>query len=191
MNNSAASNRLVVLMALWLGMTASASLAHDKQRLLRAITKAAHAYWGQRVVIEHPDGALFGYSGRQTVVDPADPASRYYASDSGWIPEPHIFQESEDSKGHSGVGFGFVRAYEATGDEFLKRAAKSLADTLVSAQKDGHSGGWWYDMGVVGYDRQPGSPTYRQTLDYRRWVNYFPWGGHGNVLDRYQNLESM
>ena len=191
MNDSAASKRLVVLTALWLGMTASGSLAHDRQELVGAITKAAHAYWRQRVVIEHPNGTLFGYSGSQTVVDPADDAPRYYASDSGWIPEPHIFQEWEDSKGHSGVGFAFVRAYEATRDPFLIRAAKSLADTLVSAQKDNGSGGWWYDMGVVGYDRQPGSPTYRQTRDYRRWVNYFPWGGHGNVLDRYQNLSTF
>lgn len=191
MNKQATLRGLAVLTALTLFVTASTTRAHDKQQLFDAITQAARAYWEQRVVIEHPEGTFYGYSGKQTVVDPANPADRYYASDSGWIPEPHIFQEWEDSKGHPGVGFAFVRAYEATEDEFLKRAAKSLGDTLVSAQRDNDSGGWWYDMGVVGYDRQPGSPTYRQTRDYGRWVNYFPWGGHGNVMDQYQKISTF
>ncbi len=46
-------------------------------------------------------------------------------------------------------------------------------------------------MGVVGYDRQPGSPTQRQTRDYGRWVNYSPWGGHGNVMDQDQKVSTF
>ena len=166
-------------------------LSSATQDVIDAITQAAHAYWAQRVVIEHPDGTFYGYSGKQTVVDPAEPGDRYYGSDSGWVPEPHIFMESEDSTGHAGAAFGFLSGYEATGDKFLMRVAKSLGDTLLSAQQDNGSGGWWYDMGVIGYDRQEGSPTYKETVDYGRWVNYYAWGGHGNVMDNYQDIASF
>lgn len=168
-----------------------AEFSAHKQTIVNAITKAAHAYWEQRVVIEHPQGPFYGYSGEVTVLRPENPADRYYNSDDGFIPEAHIFHEEEDSKGHAAAAYGFLRAYQASGDKFLLGVVKSLGETLLSAQAENGSGGWFYDMGVIGYDRQPGSPTYKQTRDYDRWVNFFPWGGHGNVADNEQNLGSF
>ncbi|MCK4275065.1 MAG: hypothetical protein KAX78_01020, partial [Phycisphaerae bacterium] len=170
----------------------SRAAAYTKQDIIDAITKAGHAYWPQRAVIDHDvEGTLYSYCGKITVIDPNDPNDRYYSSDSGWIPQPHMFFEQEDSTGHPGVGFGFIRAYEATQDKFLMRCAKSIGDTLLVAQDDNGYGGWFYDMGVLGYDRQPGSPTYGEVVDYETFVNYFPWGGQGNVMDDYQNLSTF
>jgi len=73
-----------------IGLTSSSELhAQTGQELVNAITKAAHAYWNQRVVIHHPQRTFYGYSGSQTVVAAEDQSDRCYASDSGWIPEPH------------------------------------------------------------------------------------------------------
>lgn len=174
---------LMMVSALFLPQLAAVPARQD---LINALQRAGAAYWDQKVVIQHPDGIYYGYSGTQTVVEPG--VQRYYESDSGYIPEPHIFIEQEASSGHAGVGIAYVRAYEMTKNKFFLRVAKSLGDTLLSAQRDNGSGGWWYDMGVIGWDRLTGSPTFRQTRDFGRWVNYFPWGGHGNVQDDHQGL---
>ncbi|MFH1379498.1 MAG: T9SS type A sorting domain-containing protein [bacterium] len=166
-------------------------LGYTKQEVINVITKASHAYWGQRAVINHPDGPFYGYCGGQTVIDPENPDDRYYSSDWDWLKEPHFFQEQEDSAGHPGVGFGYIQAYLATKDKFLMRAAKSLGDTLVSAQQENGSGGWWYDMGVLGYDRREGSPTFGQVIDFGRWVNIFSWGGNANVQDYNQGCSTF
>ncbi|MCX6864731.1 MAG: hypothetical protein NTV46_00685, partial [Verrucomicrobia bacterium] len=174
---------LMVVVALFLPHLAAVPARQD---VINALQRAGNAYWDQKVVINHPEGIYYGYSGTQTVVEPG--VQRYYDSDSGYIPEPHIYTEQENSPGHAGVGIAYVRAYEVTKNKFFLRAAKSLGDTLLSAQRDNGSGGWWYDMGVIGWDRLTGSPTYKQTRDFGRWVNFFPWGAHGNVQDDHQGL---
>lgn len=159
------------------------------QALIDAIHQAAHAYWSQRVVMEHPrDGRLFGYCGAVAVLDPKEPGERLYSSDWGFLPQPHIFQESEDSTGHAGMGHAFLKAYGATRDKFLLRCAKQLGDTLLSAQRDNGSGGWWYDMGIRGFDRRENSSTFRQEVDFGRFVNLFAYGGQGNYHEHVQNL---
>ena len=183
--------RFSLFTAILVACSSLASQAADHQQLVNTMRRAGQAYWQQRGQVEHPDGTYAVFAGEQTVTGPGQPQPRYYNTDSGWVQQPHIFMEQENSPGHAGVLYAYTRAYEATGDKFFLRAAKALGHSLLSAQADNGSGGWWYDMGVLGYDRQPGSPTYKQVLDYGRWVNYFPWGGQANVMDNYQNIGSF
>jgi hypothetical protein len=159
--------------------------ALQKQDLIDTVTNASHAYWAQRVLIDHPvDGTLYAYSGEQTLVDPANPNDRYYLGIWAWAPEPHLTSDTEKYPGHAAVGFAYVRAYEATGDKFLIRSAKELGDTLLSAQRDLGVGGWWKVMGVKGWDRVENSPTFDSEVDYGRWMNLESWGNHSNVEKR-------
>ncbi len=116
---------------------------------------------------------------------------RYYASDWGWLREPHIFHEHEDSPGHPGVAYGFLRAYQATKDKFLKRVAKALGDTLLDAQKALGCGGWGQDMGPIGFDRNPNSPTFKHYVDFNTWKVYNPWAGRGNVDESGTDLDNI
>jgi hypothetical protein len=166
--------------------------AQQKQQYVNIISQAGHAYWDQRAVIPHPvDGNLYGYSGEQTVVDPANPYDRFYKTDGPFVAIPHIFHEVENSPGHPGVGYAYVRAYEATGDKFMMRAAKDLGDTLLSAQRDIGAGGWWQDMGTIGYDRRVGSPTQFRTVNFGKWMNFQAWGGTVNAMDNDQGVSSF
>jgi len=182
---------VVMRIALLVWLAPAIALPFTKQELVDTVTQAAHAYWDQRVVIEHPDGTFYGYSGEQTVVGPNEPTNRFYSSDGGYVAQPHIFIEHENSRGHTAAAIGFLRGYKATGNKFLKRVAKSLGDTLLSAQRDNDCGGWWYDMGVLGYDREEDSPTYRQILDYEHWVNYIGHAGVGKVFKDNQDMATF
>jgi len=157
--------------------------AYNKQDIINILTKAGEAYWAQRVVIDkHQSGRIFyGYSGNQTVIEPGK--IRYYDSDANMVTQPHIFTESEDSKGISGVLYAYVKAYEATQNKFFLRTAKSLGETLIQAQTDNGTGGWWHDMGVE-------VDAGREDLDnpQNKFVNYFPWGERVNAWSTYQNL---
>lgn len=181
-NQNKKSHAFLVFVFLFFVGLSSRTNAAEKQEVVNAITKAAHAYWEQRIVIGHPqDGTLYGYSGAQTLVDETDPNDRYYNAIWAWAPEPHILGEVEHYAGHPSVGFAFIRTYEATGDKFAMRAAKELGDTLISAQKDLDVGGWWKNMGVLGYDRRVGSPTFGTIVNFGKWMNLEGWGGHANV----------
>jgi hypothetical protein len=139
------------------------------------------------VVIDHPtDGTLYGYSGQQTVVDPANPDDRWYQTDGPFVPQPHIFQEWENNPGHPSVGFAFIRGYKATGNKFLMRAAKKLGDTLISAQSDIGVGGWWQDMGLIGHD-----VNQNQMVTFNQWKNLQGFGDKTWMLDNDQDLSSF
>ena len=155
----------------------SSSHAYTRQEVINALTQAGHAYWEQKVVIEHTSTGktFFGFSGQQTIKEEGVP--RYYATDVIFVPDPHIFVESEDSKGPAGILFAYVKAYEATGNKFFLRAAKSLGDTFIQAQVDNNTGGWWHDMGVMA-----------DGVDHGKFVNYFPFGESANADPEYQHI---
>jgi hypothetical protein len=154
----------------------------SKQEIIDKMTFAAHSYWDQRVVINRSGEIFYGYSGGQTLVDPADPDDRCYDSDMGFIAEPHIHHEQERSPGHAGTAIAMLYGYNATGDKFLKRVAKSLGDTLLSAQEDNGCGGWAQDMGVKAKDQRAGTSTLNAIVDFGKWVVYEPFGGHGIII---------
>jgi len=155
----------------------SDSHAYTRQEIINALTQAGHAYWEQRVVIEHTSTGktFFGFSGKQTVKE--DGVPRYYDTDTHFVLDPHIFIEAEDSKGPAGILFAYVKAYEATGNKFFLRAAKSLGDTFIQAQIDNNTGGWWHDMGVMA-----------DGVDQGVFVNYFPWGEGVHAEPQYQHI---
>lgn len=157
--------------------------SHSRQEIIDALTKAGKAHWAQRVEITgHESGKTFyGFSGNQTMIEPGK--TRYYDSDGNFLPQPHIFTESEDSKGISGVLYAYVKAYEATKNKFFLRAAKALGDTLIQAQIDNGTGGWWHDMGI-----EVDSGREHTDNPNSKFVNYFPWGGRVNAWPDYQNI---
>ncbi|MBU0717820.1 MAG: hypothetical protein KJ749_06180 [Planctomycetes bacterium] len=166
-------------------------LGAEKQTILNNITRAAHAMWDQRGVLEghHTGRTFYGYCGKITV---DDPVNRYYFSDGDWVPEPHVYHQEEHHVGHAGVGWGFLRAYEATRDRFLLRAAKELGDTLLSIQGESSPGnGFWYDVGLVATDRMPDSPTYGETIQLDQWTNLFAWGSHLNLQPHHLGVSSF
>lgn len=158
-------------------MGESSAYAYTKQEIITSLTKAGEAYWDQKVVIKHSDTGktLYGYSGQQTVIQ--EGKTRYYDTDQTFVKDPHIFVEAEDSKGPAGVIYAYVKAYGATGNKFFIRCAKALGDTLLQAQIDNNTGGWWHDMGVVA-----------DGVDHGRFVNYFPWGGSVHADPEYQHI---
>ncbi len=163
----------------------------EKQNIINNIVRAAHAMWDKRVVMggHHSGRTFYGYSGRVTV---DDPNNRYYFSDQNWVPQPHIYHQEEHDIGHGGVGWGFVRAYEATGDKFMLRAAKELGDTLLSIQGESSpANGFWYDIGMVARDRLPGSPTYNQVVQLDHWTNMFAWGPQLNLEQYHLGVSSF
>jgi hypothetical protein len=157
----------------------------SKQTIIDTMTLATESYWDQKVVINRSGQIFYAYSGAQTLVKPGDPDDRCYDSDGNYIAEPHMFQEYEDTSGHGGVSFAFIRGYNATGNKFLLRSAKSLGDTLLSAQDDLGCGGWAQDMGVLAIDDDTRSSTRGQLVDYGKWVFYIPLSSRGTYYKRY------
>jgi len=153
-----------------------------------------------------PTPAYFDDPNLPVPTDPNEKAYRWYASDWGWCPEPKTFVEHEDSVGHPGVAFGFLCAYEASkqlmhaadanyddGDLFYKRVCKELGKTLISQQNALNNGGWWYDMGLYGFNRfrDPNgqtTPNWCKVLKFNQWINQFPWAGHANYQDPFQDI---